>query len=61
MVTQIEINAVATFAVENLDYCADYEDDAGAFDLNGKRYYWERKARHFNLHIGQEVLKLPRC
>ncbi|WP_454883971.1 hypothetical protein [Sphingomonas oryzagri] len=61
MLNDIEINAVALFAVENLDYSADYEDDAGTFDLNGTRYYWERKACHFNLHIGSEVVKLPRC
>ncbi|WCP72203.1 hypothetical protein [Sphingomonas hankookensis] len=56
---QIDFNALANF-VEVLDCNAEYEDDTFAFDFAGERIYCERKSRHFNLHIGSEVLQMPR-
>ena len=52
--------AAANFALDVLDFSPDYEDDAGTFDLDGGRVYWERKRNHFTLHVGDEVFKLPR-
>jgi len=57
---QIELNALANFVETTLDYSEEYEDDAFAFDFQGQRIYCERKRRHFNLHIGSEVLQMPR-
>lgn len=56
---QIDFNALANF-VEVLDGNAEYEDDCFAFSFQGYRVYCERKRRHFNLHIGSEVLQMPR-
>lgn len=56
---QIDLNALANF-VETLDCDAEFEDDAFAFTFDDVRVYCERKRRHFNLHIGAEVLQMPR-
>ncbi|MDM7954761.1 hypothetical protein [Blastomonas sp.] len=56
---QIDLSALATF-VETLDCNAEFEDDAFAFTFDDVRVYCERKRRHFNLHIGAEVLQMPR-
>lgn len=58
---QIELNAFADYALSTFDYDADFEDDAFAIDFQGARVYVERKRHHFAVHIGTEVLKLPRC
>jgi len=56
---QIDLNALANF-VETLDCNADYEDDAFAFDFQDHRIYCERKRYCFDLHVGAEVLQIPR-
>jgi len=58
---QIELNAFANYALNTLDYSAEFEDDAFAVTFEGARYYVERKRNHFAIHIGSEVHKLPRC
>lgn len=58
---QIELNAFADYALSTFDYDADFEDDAFAVDFQGVRVYVERKRHHFAVHVGSEVLKLPRC
>jgi hypothetical protein len=60
MRVQIDIGALVNFVETTLDYSPDYEDDAFAFDFEGQRIYCERKRRCFDLHIGAEVLQLPR-
>lgn len=56
----IDLNALANF-VEQLDCNADYEEDSFAFDFQDFRVFCERKSTHFDLHIGSELLQLPRC
>ena len=56
---QIDLNALANF-VETLDCDAQFEDDAFSFTFHDVRVYCERKRRHFNLHIGAELLQMPR-
>ncbi len=58
---QIELNAFADYALSTFDYSADFEDDAFAVTFEGQRIYVERKRHHFAVHIGTEVLELPRC
>ena len=55
----IDLNALADF-VENLDCDPEYEDDAFAFTLHDVRCYCERKARHFNIWVGKELVQMPR-
>lgn len=55
----IDLNALTIF-VETLDCDADFEEDAFAFDFQDVRIYCERKRYCFDLHIGSEVLQLPR-
>jgi hypothetical protein len=55
----IDLNALTIF-VETLDCDADFEEDAFAFDFQDMRIYCERKRYCFDLHIGSEVLQLPR-
>lgn len=59
MQTQIDLTALACF-VEELDCSPEYEDDTFAFDFQGERIYCERTRYCFNLHVGPEVLQLPR-
>lgn len=56
---QIDLNALALF-VEELDCSPDYEADDFAFDFQGQRIYCERKRAAFRLHVGTEVLQMPR-
>lgn len=58
---RIDLNALADFVETTLDYSADFEADAFAFDFQDHRIYCERKRYHFDLHVGSEVLQLPRC
>ena len=60
MQTQIDTQAVANFVLDVCDYDAAYEDDAFVVDVAEGRFYVERKRNHFNLHIADEVLQLPR-
>lgn len=57
---QIDYNALATFVEGTLDCSSEYEDDEFAFDFQGQRIYCERKRLYFNLHVGAEVLQMPR-
>jgi hypothetical protein len=57
---QVELNAVAAFVLDVCDYSADYEADEFTVDVEGARYYVERKSRYFVLHAGAERHKLPR-
>lgn len=61
MLTQINQRALATFVIDTLDCNELYEDDAGAFDFQGARIYFERKRTMFVLHVGSDRIKLPRC
>ncbi len=55
----IDLNALAYF-VETLDCDPEFEDDCFAVTFQNHRIYVERKRAHFNLHIGAEVLQMPR-
>lgn len=57
---QIDLNALADFVSETLDYSPEYEDDAFAFSLDGIRFYCERKRSFFRLEGAGQVLELPR-
>ncbi len=61
MLTQIDLNAFADYALNTFDYSADFEDDAFAVTFDDQRIYVERKRSHFVLHIGSDTHKLPRC
>lgn len=56
---KIDLNALAYF-VEMLDCDPDYEDCEFAVTFQDHRIFVERKAQHFNLHIGADVLQMPR-
>ena len=58
---QIELNALADYALKTFDYSADFEDDAFAVTFQGVRFYVERKRNHFKIHVGSAQHKLPRC
>ncbi|WP_242152546.1 hypothetical protein [Sphingomonas sp. BAUL-RG-20F-R05-02] len=62
MLTQIELNAIADFAINNFDYDAKYEDDQFAVTIEGVRCYCERYNTHFRIEVGHEdnVVELPR-
>lgn len=61
MQTQIDLNALADYALSTFDYSAEFEDDAFAVTFDGARIYVERKKHHFLLHVGSDQHKLPRC
>lgn len=61
MEQQIDQNALATFVLDVLDCDERYEDDAGAFDFQGARIYFERRKTLFVLHVGADRIRLPRC
>ena len=56
----IDLNALAYFVETTFDYDEAYEDDCFAVTFQNHRIYVERKRAHFNLHIGAEVLQMPR-
>jgi hypothetical protein len=56
----VDLNALTEFVETTLDYSELYEDEAGTFDFQDVRVYWERKRRHFNLHVGAVIHQLPR-
>lgn len=58
---QIDLNALADFALSTFDYSEQFEDDAFGFEFDGQRLYCERKRSHFVLHVGATKHKLPRC
>ena len=60
MLTQIDTQAVATFVLDVCDYHPDYEDDAFTVEVDGQRFYVERKVRWFVLHVGNTKHRLPR-
>lgn len=57
---QIDLTAFADYALSTFDYSELFEDDEWAVTFEGVRIYVERKARHFNIHVGAERFKLPR-
>lgn len=61
MEQQIDLNALADFALATFDCDADYEDDAFAVSFQGARIYVERKKACFVLHVGAQLHRLPRC
>ncbi|KAA9009663.1 hypothetical protein F4U94_22835 [Sphingobium limneticum] len=61
MQTQIDLNALADYVETTFDYHPDFEDDAFAFSFQGVRIYCERKPACFDLHVGSDLLQLPRC
>jgi hypothetical protein len=58
--TQIDLNALAHFVDNTLDYSADYEEDCFCFDFNGARVYCERHRNCFKLEVAGEAFQLPR-
>ena len=58
---QIDLNALADYALNTFDYSADFEDDAFAVTFEGQRIYVERKRACFVLYIGSDQHRLPRC
>ena len=61
MVTQIDLNALAAYALDTFDFHADFEDDAFVVEFDGERIYCERKRSQFVLHVADQRIKLPRC
>lgn len=61
MEQQIDLNALADFALITLGYDSAYEDDHFAFDFQGSRIYVERRKACFVLHVGAQLHRLPRC
>lgn len=61
MLTQIDLEAVSTFVLDVCDCSEEYEDDAFTVEVEGSRFYVERKRNWFVLHVGQQRHKLPRC
>ena len=61
MLSQIDLNAFADYALSTFDYSDQFEDDAFAVDFEGHRVYVERKRSAFNVHVGNVVHQLPRC
>jgi hypothetical protein len=61
MQTQIDLNALADYALNTFDFSAEFEDDAFAITFDGQRIYVERKRACFVLHVGPAQHKLPRC
>ena len=60
MVQRIDYNALADYALNTFDFDELFEDDQWAVTFQGVRLFCERKRSHFNIHIGAEVLQLPR-
>lgn len=62
MLTQIDLTAIADFALNNFDYDAEYEDDQFAVTIQDTRCYVERYRTHFRIEVGHEdnVVELPR-
>lgn len=58
---QIDLSALADYALTTFDYNEQFEDDAFAVTFDGARIYVERKRAHFVLHVGATKHKLPRC
>lgn len=63
MVTQIDTAALAAFVLDTCD-CHEayeaYEADEFVVDVEGQRFYVERKRRWFILHVGDDRIRLPR-
>jgi hypothetical protein len=60
MPAQIDINAFAAYALDTFDCDERFEDDEFAVTFDGSRIYVERRRNWFNVHVGLEVIKLPR-
>jgi len=58
---QIELAAFASYALNTFDYSAEFEEDAFSVTYEGVRYYVERKRHYFEIHVGSDQHKLPRC
>jgi hypothetical protein len=61
MLTQIDQRVIATFVLDVCDSSELYKDDAFTVEVEGQRFYVERKKTMFVLHIGADRVKLPRC
>ena len=57
---QIDLAALADYALDKFDFSEEYEDDQFTVQFAGRRIYVERKRSAFVLHIGEERLQLPR-
>ena len=57
---QIDLQAFAEFALDTFDCHPDFEDDEFAITFDGARIYVERKLSWFNIHLGREIVRLPR-
>lgn len=58
--TQIDLAALANYALNTFDVSEDFEDDAFSVTFEGVRIYVERKRCFFNIHVGAQRHKLPR-
>lgn len=57
---QIDLNALADYALATFDFNEQFTDDAFAVRFEGIPVYVERKRSHFLLHVGTERHQLPR-
>lgn len=58
---QIDTAALAAFVLDTCDCHEAYEADEFVVDVEGQRFYVERKRKWFVLHVGNERIRLPRC
>jgi hypothetical protein len=60
-IANVDLNALADFALSTFDYSADYEEDQFAFTFEGVRVFCERKRCFFRMDIAGQIVELPRC
>ena len=58
---RIDHNALATFVLDVCDYSDAYEADEFVVEIEGQRFYVERKKTVFVLHVGNDRIRLPRA
>lgn len=58
---QLDLNAFADYALITFDYSSEFEDDQFAVTFQDQRIYCIRKRHCFDLHIGSEIVQLPRA
>lgn len=57
---QIDHSALANFILDVCDCSEIYEADEFVIELEGQRFYVERRRRWFILHIDNDRIRLPR-
>lgn len=58
----IDLNKLADFMFEEVECCADFEEDEFSVSFAGHRLYVERYLSHYRIEIDHEdnVVELPR-